>query len=76
MTHYSDWIDGEWVRPKRRGFREACCDCGLVHVVDHRIVKDSKGLAIEVRVSRNERATAVVRAAMRRKREGVFGGLD
>jgi hypothetical protein len=29
---------GEWVAPKRRGYRMACCDCGLIHRINFRIV--------------------------------------
>jgi hypothetical protein len=50
----------EWIQPVREGYRAACCDCGLVHEVDFRVVK---GRA-QFRVRRNNRATA----AMRRKR--------
>lgn len=30
--------DGEWVQPTMRGFRLACCDCGLMHRINFRIV--------------------------------------
>ena len=33
---------GEWTRPRLRDFREQCCDCGLIHRLDFRIV-DAKG---------------------------------
>lgn len=29
--------DGEWVTIDWKAQREACCDCGLVHVVDYRV---------------------------------------
>jgi hypothetical protein len=28
---------GQWVQPIRRGYRLACCDCGLVHRMDFRM---------------------------------------
>lgn len=31
--------DGEWVQPIMRGYYMACCDCGLVHRMDFRIVR-------------------------------------
>ena len=34
---------GEWVQPIRKGYMMACCDCGLVHRMDFRIVKDKRG---------------------------------
>ena len=55
----------EWVRPVRRGYKMACCDCGLVHDMDFRIRKEWRGNVVEFRVSRNQRATS----AMRRWRE-------
>jgi hypothetical protein len=34
---------GEWIRPRMRDFREQCCDCGLIHRLDFRIVDDNEG---------------------------------
>jgi hypothetical protein len=48
---------GDWTRPRRRDFREQCCDCGLIHRLDFRIV-DGK---IEFRTRRDDRATAAAR---------------
>lgn len=31
--------NGEWVYPKRRGYLMKCCDCGLVHKMNFRLVK-------------------------------------
>lgn len=45
-----------------RGHREQCCDCGLVHVVDFRIIEGQ----VEVRYTRNKRATAAARRARKR----------
>ena len=56
---YEQADDGEWIRPVMRGHRNACCDCGLVHVIDYRIV-DGR---VEFRARRHNRSTA----AMRRK---------
>jgi hypothetical protein len=62
---------GEWTRPRMRNFREQCCDCGLIHRLDFRIV-DSKGarvrprgLTIEFRTRRDDRATAAARRTFR-----------
>jgi hypothetical protein len=33
---------GEWTRPRMRNFREQCCDCGLIHRLDFRIVDTRK----------------------------------
>ncbi len=58
--------DGEWVRPRRKGYRLMCCDCGLTHNLDFRLVPNKGGLSIEFRAYRNERSTALAR----RKTEG------
>ena len=48
---------GGWTRPRLRNFREQCCDCGLIHRLDFRIV-DGK---VEFRTRRDDRATAAAR---------------
>ena len=30
---------GEWVQPVRKGYLMKCCDCGLVHRMNFRLVK-------------------------------------
>lgn len=52
----------EWVFPKRRGYKMACCDCGLVHDVDFTIYKRH----ILFRVRRNARATGQVRRYLKK----------
>jgi hypothetical protein len=52
---------GEWTRPRLRNFREQCCDCGLIHRLDFRIV-DGR---IEFRTRRDDRATAAARRPFR-----------
>jgi hypothetical protein len=49
---------GEWTRPRMRNFREQCCDCGLIHRLDFRIV-DGR---VEFRTRRDDRATAARRS--------------
>ena len=79
MTHASNQMDtstmaervvyrtiayGEWTRPRLRNFREQCCDCGLIHRLDFRLV-DGR---IEFRTRRDNRATAVARRRLRERR--------
>ena len=52
---------GEWTRPRLRNFREQCCDCGLIHRLDFRLV-DGR---IEFRTRRDNRATAAARRRFR-----------
>jgi hypothetical protein len=70
----------EWVRPVMEGYKLACCDCGLVHELDFKVVTSSDHgreyesaeleeylkphFRVEFRVRRNNRSTA----AMRRKK--------
>jgi hypothetical protein len=30
--------DGEWVEPKMRGYVMGCCDCGLQHRINFRVI--------------------------------------
>lgn len=57
MPAYEEPGEGEWVQPVRRGYKMACCDCGLVHTVDFRIFKGR----IQLRMFRNNRSTGQVR---------------
>lgn len=67
---YPKLEDGDELRPQHRGFRLACCDCGLVHRINFR-VKDGQ---VHLKLWREKRATAGVRRGMRRKGEGIFNG--
>ena len=51
----------EWIRPVRNGYRMACCDCGLVHELDFRVVRYGRGHKVIFRARRNNRATAGMR---------------
>lgn len=53
-------IEGEWLRIPMRGHVDACCDCGLVHVINYRHVKGT----LEMQVYIDRRATS----SRRRKR--------
>lgn len=33
---------GEWVTPVHQGYLMECCDCGLVHRLDFRVIKAHK----------------------------------
>ena len=51
----------EWIQPIRKGYSMACCDCGLVHMIDFRIHKGK----IQFRADRDEKATTKLRKRMR-----------
>jgi hypothetical protein len=61
MRRYPKVTEGEWVQPRREGYRMQCCDCGLVHRMQFRLVKYPKGHKIQMRGYRDNRATAQVR---------------
>lgn len=74
--------DDSWVSPRRRGFRLACCDCGLIHVLNFRLVPTlNGGRKIQFQAFRDNRATAAhrrgrsMRATLRRVLEVVCGTL-
>lgn len=61
-SSYKQVMDSEWVQPIRHGYKMMCCDCGLVHTMNFRIVKDKrKRNFIQFQPSRNERATWATR---------------
>lgn len=66
---YETVLDGEWVQPIRHGYRMKCCDCGLVHRVDYRIVKYAGGrrAKMQFRAWRDDRATALTRRGRKKK---------
>lgn len=62
MRRYPRMKDGQWIAPKRRGYRLACCDCGLVHELEFRLMPHGGGKRIIFRAYRHRRATASMRA--------------
>lgn len=68
MTKFTDEsaladADGwsRWIMPVEAGYKLACCDCGLVHVLEFRV---ADGRA-EYRIRRDNRSTAQMRRHMR-----------
>ncbi len=53
---------GEWVQPVRKGYKMSCCDCGLVHVMEFRVVRGR----IQFRAWRDNRATGQIRRKRKR----------
>lgn len=46
--------DGDWIQPQQKNYQMACCDCGLVHTVNFRIVKGK----VQLQPFRNKKATS------------------
>lgn len=61
MASYPGRKEGEWFHVQRRGHKLMCCDCGLVHTLNLRIVHGR----IELQTFRNRRATAASGARRR-----------
>lgn len=59
---YEEPEDGTWFAVHKRGHRIACCDCGLVHDYDFRVVDGQ----IQARARRHKRATVAMRRGMKR----------
>jgi Zn-finger protein len=43
---YKQEYSGQWVQPRRKYYYMQCCDCGLVHKMEFRLIKDSLKRAI------------------------------
>jgi hypothetical protein len=60
------WTPHEWIQPVMDGYRAACCDCGLVHLFNFRVLNSKTGkvlnnVTVQFQVYRHVRATAAVR---------------
>lgn len=49
---YHTVIEGEWIQPRRKAYYMKCCDCGLVHRLEFRLVKFGKGKKIQFKAYR------------------------
>lgn len=65
---YNKVEDGEWVRPVMKKYKMACCDCGLVHVIDFKVIRWGRGHKVLLKASRHNRATAAVRREKKKRR--------
>ena len=36
---FKQQYENEWVQPRRKNYYMKCCDCGLIHALDFRILK-------------------------------------
>lgn len=64
-------FDREWVDVTcERSIQ--CCDCGLVHREDYRIIESENGDHIIRQAIRDNRATAARRRSLKSRKEGIF----
>lgn len=69
---YSQTYDGEWIDVTDSALI-SCCDCGLVHKREHRIIQSEDGnLCIIRRYVIDNRATAARRRSLKAKKEGIW----
>jgi len=59
---YYQVTDGEWIVVPKRGYKEQCCDCGLIHRLNFKI--DERG-RIHIQTFRDSRATGGARTRFR-----------
>jgi len=53
-------FDGDWIQPQRKNYYLECCDCGLTHRLDFRLIKDRIGRAtIQFRAFRIKRTKKI-----------------
>ncbi len=70
--YYIQRWDGEWVDVTAER-NLACCDCGLVHREEYRIIEAENGNEhILRRVIRDRRMTANRRMSLKARKEGIF----
>lgn len=64
-------FDKEWVDVSMERSVQ-CCDCGLVHREDYRIIESETGDHIIRQAIRDNRATAARRRSLKTRKEGIF----
>jgi hypothetical protein len=69
---YPDVAANKWIQPQAEGYGMCCCDCGLVHRLDFRIVKGK----VQIRARRDNRATGQMRRARGLARPASWQPLD
>jgi len=60
--------EGVWIRPIKKGYKFACCDCGLVHRLEFAHIPYGSGRKIIFRAWRDNRATAAMRRGPRKRK--------
>lgn len=44
---YKQVFDGDWVRPRMRGYYMKCCGCGVVHRLNFKVIRWGRGRKVE-----------------------------
>lgn len=66
MTKFKKVNPNEWQMPIMKGYKMACCDCGLVHnftfqVIDNDTQKKIKNGRVLIKATRNNKLTKELR---------------
>lgn len=65
---YTQIYDGEWVEPKpQKVHKMVCCDCGLVHTINFRVVKGK----VQFQAIRDKKATSNRRRNKKHKNQNL-----
>lgn len=70
MVKYRKVQDGDWVRPIMSGYRMRCCDCGLVHRMNFKVIRRGPGYEVVFQAWRDEMATRAFRKRSAARDEG------
>jgi len=66
---YQQISENEWIEPRRKGYIDQCCHCGLTHIIDFDVVdKDKKpipGATIQMKLRIDKRKTAASRRKLK-----------
>ena len=62
---------GEWIMPNMQDYKLACCDCGLVHRINLKVVRRPGGYRVKWQIFRDNRATAMMRRWRKKRGEHV-----
>jgi hypothetical protein len=46
--------NGEWVKPRMRGYFMKCCDCGMVHKLNFKVIRWGRGHKVKFQAFRVE----------------------
>ena len=60
---------GQWDRIKKKGFKMACCDCGLVHRFDFKVINSKNETELYMKGERDNRATGQLRRHRKHPKE-------
>jgi len=53
VENEGDW--SEWVNPNAEQYFMKCCDCGLAHKLDFRVIRWGRGHKVEFRARRTKK---------------------